>query len=492
MRCETPAPPSQRVSIRRPVHAAVLWIGLAAVAFIGTIGGARASVDISAKPTKNMSCSVGVCMPTAKKAVLNVTDLAAMLQASDVQVTTASGALSIEVSRALSWASAHALTLTADTDISIEAPVTVAGPGGLTISANNANSGGDLLFARKGRIAFWDLSSSLVIGGNTYVLAKDVKTLASDISGNRSGHFALADNYDATADGTFNHAPIFSLAGTVEGLGNAISNLTVNSPTGGGGGGLFATIQGTVRDIGLVNANISGGDNNTVGGLAVGNLGTIRHVFVTGSVTVGNGFDDIGGLAGYNEGTIADCYTAASVQGDDNQIVGGLVGENFSANAVIVASFATGAVSGGDNTFVGGLIGGNNIGTVSQSYARGSVSGGQAIGVGGLAGFANQATTITQSYSTGLVSAGNRLAHVGGLIGQDMHTVALSYWDLDTSGISDPAQGAGNIKNDSGITGLTTAQFQSGLPAGFDPAVWREKPKINNGYPYLLANPPPK
>lgn len=473
-------------------HSLALCAAVVSTALASLANSALASVDISTKPTKNMSCSAGVCTPTAKKAILNVADLANMLEASDVEVTTASGALSIQVVRALSWASAHALTLTADTDISIEAPVTVAGPGGLTISANNANSGGDLLFARKGQIAFWDLSSSLVIDGDAYVLAKDIKTLASDISHNRSGHFALADNYDATADGTFNHAPIFTLAGTVEGLGNAISNLTVNSPTGGGGGGLFGTIQGTVRDIGLVNANISGGDDNTVGGLAVGNLGTIRHSFVTGSVAVGNGFGDVGGLAGYNEGTIVDSSSSASVQGGDNQVVGGLVGENFNANAVIVASFATGAVTGGDNTYVGGLIGGNNIGTVSQSYARGSVSGGAAVGVGGLAGFANQGTAITESYSTGLVSASGQLTHVGGLIGQDMHTITLSYWDLDSSGISDPAQGAGNIKNDSGITGLTTAQFQSGLPSGFDPATWREKSKINNGYPYLLANPTPK
>ena len=44
--------------------------------------------------------------------------------------------------------------------------------------------------------------------------------------------------------------------------------------------------------------------------------------------------------------------------------------------------------------------------------------------------------------------------------------------------------------NVSGITGLTTVQFQSGLPAGFDPAVWAQSPGINNGFPYLIANPP--
>ena len=30
------------------------------------------------------------------------------------------------------------------------------------------------------------------------------------------------------------------------------------------------------------------------------------------------------------------------------------------------------------------------------------------------------------------------------------------------------------------------------LPAGFDPAIWGQNASINNGYPYLLANPPPQ
>jgi hypothetical protein len=50
----------------------------------------------------------------------------------------------------------------------------------------------------------------------------------------------------------------------------------------------------------------------------------------------------------------------------------------------------------------------------------------------------------------------------------------------------------GNVPNDLGITGLTDAQLKSGLPAGFDPKIWAVNSKINNGYPYLLANPPPK
>ncbi len=63
--------------------------------------------------------------------------------------------------------------------------------------------------------------------------------------------------------------------------------------------------------------------------------------------------------------------------------------------------------------------------------------------------------------------------------------------DLDTSGVSNPGQGAGQPANDPGITGLSDAALKSGLPSGFDPSVWGQSPGINNGYPYLLANPPP-
>jgi len=82
---------------------------------------------------------------------------------------------------------------------------------------------------------------------------------------------------------------------------------------------------------------------------------------------------------------------------------------------------------------------------------------------------------------------------VGGLIGDDEpDDLTNDYWDLETSGITDPSQGAGNVSNDPGITGLTDAQLKSGLPAGFDLTIWAQSPDINNGYPYLLANPPPK
>jgi hypothetical protein len=63
---------------------------------------------------------------------------------------------------------------------------------------------------------------------------------------------------------------------------------------------------------------------------------------------------------------------------------------------------------------------------------------------------------------------------------------------MDASGIGNPSQGAGNIANDPGITGLSDTQLKSGLPAGFDKSIWKEKSAINGGNPYLIANPPPK
>ncbi len=96
--------------------------------------------------------------------------------------------------------------------------------------------------------------------------------------------------------------------------------------------------------------------------------------------------------------------------------------------------------------------------------------------------------TVGNSYSTGAPSGGA----IGGLVGLDDSNGGISndYWDTSTSGVTNLSQGAGNIANDPGITGETTAQLQAGLPAGFDPTVWAENANINGGLPYLIANPP--
>jgi hypothetical protein len=156
----------------------------------------------------------------------------------------------------------------------------------------------------------------------------------------------------------------------------------------------------------------------------------------------------------------------------------------------ITQSYADCTVSGGDSSYLGGLIGSNGgLVTISQSYAKGKVGGGTTLG--GLIGF--NATKVTQTYSTTtLQNIGRKDRDAGGLIGKDEGRISSSYWDTSTSRIKNRKKGAGTPRKDPGIKGLTTEQLQSGLPDGFDPKVWAEDPKINNGLPYLIDNPPRK
>jgi len=144
---------------------------------------------------------------------------------------------------------------------------------------------------------------------------------------------------------------------------------------------------------------------------------------------------------------------------------------------------------------LGGLTA-DSQGSISQSYAVGRVMDSEYSVAGGLVGGSEKESTITQSYSTtALKDIGHRNRETGGLIGVDDSPAGSNtsdYWDTTTSKIKNLRHGAGTPKNDPGITGLTTAELQSGLPAGFDPTIWAESPKINNGLPYLIANPPRK
>ncbi len=148
-----------------------------------------------------MTCSFGVCSSTAKKATLNAADLAGMLASGDVTVMTGSGAVSITVMGSFSWTSAHRLTFDARENVSFHVPVQVAGAGAVTLTTGDGIAGGALVFFPGGSVDFLDTSSSLTVNGTSYVLIADIATLASDIAANPSGAYALAKNYDASADG---------------------------------------------------------------------------------------------------------------------------------------------------------------------------------------------------------------------------------------------------------------------------------------------------
>ena len=496
--------------------AALTAAGLAA-------GPAKATLTISNGATKNVSCSAGVCAATAKNAVLNAGDLAGMLASSDVAVQSTSKAKDIELKVALSFSSASQLTLDAYRSITFDKPLTVAGFGALTLTTNDGGTGGELSFVAPGRVAFWDLSSSLVIDGASYTLVGDIATLASDIAADASGHYALANNYDASLDGTYAFSPIpTTLTGSFEGLGNAIARLKIKS-TSAGNTGFFAVIgsTGSAKHLSLSNVSVAVSlrfGNAAVGALAGGNAGLVEATSVSGAVSARSlSNPSAGGLVGDNSGTIENSHASATVAAPSkHSSAGGLVGGN---SGTIDASYATGAVTMGQYAEIGGLVGTNGNGLVSRSFATGGVTASDFSYVGGLAGV-NYAS-IENSYATG-AAVGGRDSKVGGLVGDSRVGIVDSYslgsptggsgsnvggflgyddivvgsltddyWNTDTSGITDLSQGAGNISNDPGISGLSTAELQSGLPAGFDPSIWGEAPGINSGFPYLLGNVPP-
>jgi len=150
-------------------------------------------------------------------------------------------------------------------------------------------------------------------------------------------------------------------------LGHVISGLSIDRTTDYVG--LFGYVGngGTVRNLGLTNAAVSGG--RYTGGLVGGNQGTIANVYATGAV---KGEDDTGGLVGVNQGTITNAYASGTVEGSDN--TGGLVGYNL--NGDISNVYATGeAMSGGTR---GGLVGWND-GTVTGSFYATTDASGNAI-----------------------------------------------------------------------------------------------------------------
>jgi hypothetical protein len=482
----------------------ILLVGSVAVA-----PAALGNVIISEGQTQNISCSNGICVPSEKKAVLNVGDLENLLATGDVVVRTTGSSIqagNIEVNSTLTWSSTGTLSFDALGSIAVSKPISVAGVGGLMFTTNDGGSGGTLSFGPKGSAGFANLGSALTINGMPYVLENSLATLASAILANPGGNYALANSYDASSDGTYPNCPIdTTLNGTLQGLGNSISNISIDARPMRGVHPFAALLElvgasGAVNNLRLENIDYRG---IAVAGLAAGSEGALFGDSVTGVIksrrdsaaglVQGNGGDIIsssarvrvnvgccksgeglaGGLVVYNYGTISLSHADGDVSGSVGS--GGLVTVNQGA---VSESYATGNVNGG-----GGLVDANfgNGGTISNSYSTGEVKGGSS---GGLVGNDDYTgATISDSYSSGAVFNGS-----GGFVcTYEASNLDNDYWDMSSSGTD---YAACDIENVTGITGLTTQQLQASLPLGFDPKIWAENSEINNGLPYLINNQP--
>ncbi|GLS42237.1 beta strand repeat-containing protein [Methylobacterium brachythecii] len=489
---------------------------------------------------------------TGNDSVINATTLSNALATANVTVTTGGAgsagtqAGDITVAAPVAWSAPTILTLQAFHSIAVNSDLQVNGAGGLAFVTNNGGAGGTLTFGNGGRATYATsggagiTGQSLSINGQAYGLIYSMAGL-QNMAGNLAGNYALAQSLNGTGTA---FTPIgdttTAFTGQFNGLGQTVTNLTINTPARDSTGLFGAATGATIGNINLVAANVTGGDNTgALVGLATNSA--IYGTTVSGSVTGG---DTTGGLVGGLVGTstttvggstVIGSSSAATVVGTVN--TGGLIGAVDAAS--VTGSSATGAVRGGD--FTGGLIGNAQSTNISTSYATGAVSGGDLVGglIGGLGGEgvnAAQATTLTLSYANGAVTGPGR---VGGLVGlvSNNSTIANTYATgltrggtaaggligeinsipgtsaapiaVGTSYATGLVTGGGTLGGLVGTsvvgsaqtvtnsywdtqttgqttsafgTGQTTAQLQGALPAGFSDAIWGTQA---NAYAFL-------
>lgn len=428
----------------------------------------------------------------------------------------------IFVNDMVSWGS-HTLTLRAERNIVVNAPMNVSNKAGLTLQYGHGDRHGVI----DGVTADYIVNAPINLASTSYFKTKlgssgstvsytiitslgnagsKTKKDLQGISGSMSRHYVLGADIDASTTATWNDgagfAPLGSsksnFTGVFDGLGHTINGLTIDRPTFDGVG-LFGVVgkKGVVRNVGLVGGSVAG--YSSVGGLVGSNSGTIANAHVTTSIHGGG--DSVGGLAGSttSDSKISNAYATGGIAGSND--VGGLVGDNLGS---IDNAFASGSVHGAGDS-VGGLIGlnatsgsllntyasgnvdgffevgglvGRNRGYIRNAYATGSVSGRDV--VGGLVGYNDG--NIWSVYETGHVSGTDT---VGGVVGFNAvsRAVMYGYWDTDTSGQSVAIGSNLGVQN---TAGMTTAQLASALPPGFTGDIWGNAG--NTSTPYLRAN----
>ena len=202
---------------------------------------------------------------------------------------------------------------------------------------------------------------------------------------------------------------------TLDGNGHTISNLFSSGGGFPGFVGLFFRTDGTIRNLGLLDVDLSGRGAP----ISATNHGTITGSYVTGTVVAltRTNATDSSGFVFQNYGTIRDSHSEVNVSfqaGDDSRSGhGGLAGFAWVNEGLIEDSYATGNVAGG-----AGFVYLNEGGTLRNCYATGDVT---ALGVGNAGLVDRNGGTIDTCHATGFVDWG------GGLVRLNFDTIVNSH-----------------------------------------------------------------
>ena len=277
-----------------------------------------------------------------------------------------------------------------------------------------------------------------------------------------------------------------AFAGSFDGAGHTVSNLTVDYTTAASGErlylGLFGQVEGTPEKHAVIqNLTVTGSVNaasefSVYTGYVAGVVGSARYaelskvisrVNVTADEKVGNAAS-VGGLAGAMiDTTVTNCGNEGNITGVKN--LGGLCYELYSGT--MTGCYNTGRVTA-TGTYVGGLMGYAKQTTVTNVYNTGDVSTEKTL-VGGLIGVMEK-SALTNAYTTGKVTTAAASGAIGAAVGS-ADQVSNVYYLGGASAIGDENATAKTAEELKALAPTLGSSFKENTGCGGYPLLaWQE------------------
>ena len=277
-----------------------------------------------------------------------------------------------------------------------------------------------------------------------------------------------------------------AFAGSFDGAGHTVSNLTVDYTTAASGErlylGLFGRIEGTPEKHAVIqNLTVTGSVNaasefSVYSGYVAGAVGSARYaelskvisrVNVTADERVGS-TSSVGGLAGAMiDTTVTNCGNEGDVTGVNN--LGGLRYELYSGT--MTGCYNTGRITA-TGTYVGGLMGYAKQATVTNVYNTGDVSTEKTL-VGGLIGVMEK-SALTNAYTTGKVTTAAASGAIGAAVGS-ADQVSNVYYLGGASAIGDENATAKTAEELKALAPTLGSSFKENTGCGGYPLLaWQE------------------
>lgn len=245
--------------------------------------------------------------------------------------------------------------------------------------------------------------------------------------------------------------------GTFDGDNNAICSMYINIDTDESViAGLFSTCYGEVRNLGLVNTNMTvQGLETVVGGITGRGYNNIYNCYVTGNIkATGSSWMPVGGICGTFFGNVIEnSYNLASIKcknikpenGNANITLGGIVGQIEGEEVNINKCFNKGNLTadGGNNEIEIGGICGNYTSTVDTMIIKNSYNNAKIVGktlngtynISGITTLLPQQGKVINCYNSGeIVAEGNTESNffrVGGIVAyQDLNSEVANVFNI--------------------------------------------------------------